>query len=237
GEILALIGPNGAGKTTAFNIVTGVIAPTSGTVTLMGTPVQGRRPHVVAALGATRTFQNLQVFGSTSVLGNVMVARHLRSRSGVIRGMLGLAADEHRAVESAARTALAAMGLSEQAERTVTDLSFGQQRQVEVARALALAPILLLLDEPMAGLSAVSRDALSGLLRQIRDAGIAILLVEHDVDAVMALADRVAVLDDGILIALGTPGQVANDPVVVAAYLGTDEAADALVRTAHVEES
>jgi branched-chain amino acid transport system permease protein len=232
GEILALIGPNGAGKTTAFNIITGVLTPTAGTVTLRGTEVQGRRPHVVAELGATRTFQNLQVFGSTTVLGNVKVARHLRSRSGVLRGMLGLAGREEREIEDAARTAVAALGLTEHADRPIKDLAFGQQRKVEVARALALAPALLLLDEPMAGLSGTERDSLAWLLRKVRTAGISVLLVEHDVDAVMALADRVAVLDDGRLIAFGEPEDVRADPAVIAAYLGTDEYDDDLVRTA-----
>ena len=231
GEIFALIGPNGAGKTTAFNIITGVLAPTAGTVTLRGVEVQGRRPHVVARLGATRTFQNLQVFGRTTVLGNVKVARHLRSRSGILRGMLGLAGREEREIDDSARTAVAALGLTEYADRPVTDLAFGQQRKVEVARALALAPALLLLDEPMAGLSGTERDSLAWLLRRVRSAGISVLLVEHDVDAVMALADRVAVLDDGRLIALGEPEDVRADPVVIAAYLGTDED-DALVGAA-----
>ncbi len=232
GEILALIGPNGAGKTTAFNIISGVLVPSAGTVILRGTPVQGKRPHAVAALGATRTFQNLQVFASATVLGNVKVARHLRSRAGVLRGMTGLASSEERDIDAAARTALAALGLEGDADRTVSDLPFGRQRQVEVARALALAPALLLLDEPMAGLSGPERTALSGLLRQAAAAGVAILLVEHDVDAVMALADRVAVLDDGRLIALGEPEAVRADPAVIAAYLGTDAADEELVRVA-----
>jgi len=237
GEIVAVIGPNGAGKTTAFNIITGVMDPSAGTVTLMGTPVQGRPPHVVAALGATRTFQNLQVFGSTTVLGNVKVARHLRSRSGVLRGLLGLAGREQQDVAASARTALAAMGLAEHAARPVTDLSFGQQRQVEVARALALEPILLLLDEPMAGLSGSERASLSVLLGRARQAGVSVLVVEHDVDAVMALADRVAVLDDGRLIALGAPAAIRDDPAVVAAYLGTEDADDDILRAAAAEVS
>ena len=233
GEILALIGPNGAGKTTAFNIITGVLEPTAGTVTLRARQVQGRRPHVIAKLGATRTFQNLQIFGSTTVLGNVKVARHLRSRSGIFRGMLGLAGREERDIEDWARTAVAALGLTEHADRPVSDLAFGQQRKVEVARALALAPALLLLDEPMAGLSGTERDSLAWLLRRVRSAGISVLLVEHDVDAVMALADRVAVLDDGRLIALGEPDDVRADPAVIAAYFGTGEDDDALLgRTA-----
>lgn len=235
GEILALIGPNGAGKTTCFDMISGVLAPTAGTVEVLGKRVEGKRPHVAAALGATRTFQNLQVFGSSTVLGNVAVARHLRSRSGVIRGMLSLARQEERDIERSARAAVAAMGLSEDVDRLVADLPFGRQRQVEVARALALSPMLLLLDEPMAGLSGGERTGLATLLRKTRAAGVAVVLVEHDVDAVMALADRVAVLDDGQLIALGPPSEVRQDPAVIAAYLGTDEVAETLVRRATQE--
>lgn len=235
GEILALIGPNGAGKTTCFNMISGVLEPTAGTIEVLGSRVEGRAPHTVAKLGATRTFQNLQVFGSSTVLGNVKVARHLRSRSGVVRGMLGLAGREEKEIERSAMASIAALGLAQDADRSVTDLPFGRQRQVEVARALALAPRLLLLDEPMAGLSGAERDELAELLRRARDAGVAVVLVEHDVDAVMALADRVAVLDDGRLIALGTPAEVRNDPAVVAAYLGTDDEADDIVRHAAQE--
>lgn len=232
GEILALIGPNGAGKTTAFNMITGVLEPTAGSVVLHGTEVAGKQPHVAAGLGATRTFQNLQTFKSTTVLGNVKVARHLRSQAGIVRGMLGLARAEERQIEAASHAALSAMGLSALADRPIADLAFGQQRQVEVARALALEPSVLLLDEPMAGLSGAERQALSALLRKVREAGVTVLLVEHDVAAVMALADRVAVLDDGNLIALGTPAEVTNDAAVIAAYLGTDEHDEELVRTA-----
>ena len=227
-----MIGPNGAGKTTAFNMITGVLAPTEGSVRLHGTEVAGKRPHVAASLGATRTFQNLQTFKSTTVLGNVKVARHLRSRAGIVRGMLGLSFGEERTIEAAARAAIDAMGLTELTERPIADLAFGKQRQVEVARALALEPSVLLLDEPMAGLSGAERDALSDLLRDVRQAGVTVLLVEHDVAAVMALADRVAVLDDGKLIALGTPADVTADPAVIAAYLGTGEQDDQLVKAA-----
>lgn len=240
GEILALIGPNGAGKTTAFNMITGVLPPTSGSVELMGKEVAGRQPHVAAALGATRTFQNLQTFKSTTVLGNVKVARHLRSKAGLLRGMVRADRAEERHIEQAALAALDAMGLGEHAHRPIADLAFGQQRQVEVARALAMEPSVMLLDEPMAGLSGPERDALSALLRRVSAAGVTVLLVEHDVAAVMALADRVAVLDDGVLIALGTPDEVSNDPAVIAAYLGTDEEADRLVKEnaarVHAEE-
>ena len=220
GEIVALIGPNGAGKTTAFNMISGVLPPTSGTVTLRGREVQGQRPHVAASLGATRTFQNLQVFSSATVLGNVKVARHLRSRAGILRGLAGLARREERSVDAAAREALDALGLAEHADRPVADLPFGMQRQVEIARALALGPALVMLDEPMAGLSGPERTSLSELLREASRAGVAVLIVEHDVEAVLALADRVAVLDDGRLIALGGPDEIRNDPAVIAAYLG-----------------
>lgn len=225
GEIMALIGPNGAGKTTAFNMITGVLPPTEGSVRLHGTEVAGAQPHTVAELHATRTFQNLQTFKSTTVLGNVKVARHLRSKAGLLRGMFLLDRAEERHIERAAEAAIDAMGLSALADHPIADLAFGKQRQVEVARALALEPSLLLLDEPMAGLSGPERDSLSWLLRKVKDTGVTIVLVEHDVAAVMALADRVAVLDDGKLIALGTPAQVTNDPVVIAAYLGSDDAA------------
>ena len=224
GEIVALIGPNGAGKTTCFNMVSGALAPSEGTVTLGGQRIEGRKPHVFARARATRTFQNLQVFSSASVLGNVMVGRHLRSRAGLLRGALVLPARaEERAILADSRRLLDLLGLAEDAERPVADLPFGRQRLVEVARALATEPDLLLLDEPMAGLSGSERRALATLLRRLRAGGMAIVLVEHDVEAVLALADRVAVLDDGRLIALGPPAQVRADPAVIAAYLGVEE--------------
>ena len=230
GEIMALIGPNGAGKTTAFNMITGVLPPTEGSVKLHGKEVAGKLPHVAAALGATRTFQNLQTFKSTTVLGNVKVARHLRSKAGLLRGMFMLDRAEERHIETTSQAAVDAMALTALADHPIADLAFGKQRQVEVARALALEPSVLLLDEPMAGLSGPERDSLSWLLRKVKATGVTIVLVEHDVAAVMALADRVAVLDDGKLISLGTPAEVTNDPVVIAAYLGTDDDAEATQR-------
>jgi len=224
GEILALIGPNGAGKTTVFNMVSGVVAPSAGSVTLHGKRIEGRKPHVFAAGRATRTFQNLQIFSSMTVVENVMVGRHLRGRAGMGRAMLALpAVREEREMERSARELVDLLGLGDDADRLAADLPFGRQRLVEVARALATDPDLLLLDEPMAGLSGGERRTLAGLLRRLRDGGIAVVLVEHDVEAVMALADRVAVLDDGVLIALGPPDTVRHDPAVVAAYLGVEE--------------
>ncbi|MBW0097801.1 branched-chain amino acid ABC transporter ATP-binding protein/permease, partial [Pseudonocardia sp. KRD-184] len=223
GEIVALIGPNGAGKTTCFNMVSGVTEPSAGTVELRGERIDGCKPHVFARARATRTFQNLQVFGSATVLGNVMVGRHLRSRAGLLRGMLGVAARrEEREVVEASRAVIDLVGLTADADRPAADLPFGRQRLMEVARALAVEPDLLLLDEPLAGLSGAERRELALLLRRLRAGGMGIVLVEHDVEAVLALADRVAVLDDGVLIALGTPQEVREDPAVVAAYLGVD---------------
>jgi branched-chain amino acid transport system permease protein len=224
GEILALIGPNGAGKTTVFNMVSGVLAPTAGTVSVAGRRVEGRKPHVFAGARATRTFQNLQIFASMTVVGNVLVGRHLRSRAGMLAGALVLpAVREERASEAEARRIVDLVGLGEDADRLAVDLPFGRQRLVEVARALASEPDLLLLDEPMAGLSGSERRELARLLRRLRAGGMSIVLVEHDVDAVLALADRVAVLDDGALIALGTPEEIRNDEAVITAYLGVEE--------------
>ncbi|WP_448811331.1 branched-chain amino acid ABC transporter ATP-binding protein/permease [Agromyces bauzanensis] len=222
GRIMGLIGPNGAGKTTCFNMITGAIAPTSGTVAFLGNEVQGRKPHVGAVRGLTRTFQNLQVFSSTDVVGNVYMGRYRKGRAGIIRGMLGLQGREQYRNEEIARDILDTMRLGDVAELAAGDLPFGRQRMMEVCRALASEPALLLLDEPMAGLSGRERDMLANLLRALRDAGLTIVLVEHDVAQVMSLADTVAVLDDGVLIAHGEPEAVRNDPAVIVAYLGTD---------------
>jgi branched-chain amino acid transport system permease protein len=223
GEIVGLIGPNGAGKTTLFNVVSGVLPPTAGTVEVGGARVEGRRPHAVAAARAARTFQNLEIFSSMTVVGNVAVGRHLRSRAGVVAGALALPARaEEHAIDAEARRLVELLGLGDVADSPAADLPFGRQRLVEIARALATEPDLLLLDEPMAGLSAFERAALARLLRRLRAGGMAILLVEHDIEAVMALADRVAVLDDGHRIAYGAPSEVSDDPAVIEAYLGAD---------------
>lgn len=222
GRIMGLIGPNGAGKTTCFNMITGAISPTSGTVSFLGEEIQGRKPHVGAVRGLTRTFQNLQVFSSTDVEGNVYMGRYRKGRAGILRGMLGLQGREQYTHEDIAHDILASMRLGDVAALPAGDLPFGRQRMMEVCRALALEPALLLLDEPMAGLSGQEREMLAALLRRLRDAGLTIVLVEHDVAQVMALADTVAVLDEGELIAHGDPESVRNDPAVIVAYLGTD---------------
>jgi len=236
GEIVALIGPNGAGKTTAFNMISGAVVPSAGTVTMAGQRVEGRKPHVFAQAGATRTFQNLQIFSSATVLGNVLVGRHLRSRAGLLRGALVLPArKEERALRRSAREVVELLGLGPDADRLAADLPFGRQRLVEIARALALEPDLLLLDEPMAGLSGAERGDLARLLRRLRAGGMGIVLVEHDVEAVLALADRVAVLDDGVRIALGTPDEVRTDPAVISAYLGVEPGDGAAASVADAE--
>ena len=227
GEIFALIGPNGAGKTTCFNMISAVLPPSEGSVRLGGTRIDGRKPHVFAQARATRTFQNLQIFRSTTVRGNVAVGRHLRSGAGMLRAALSFPARaEERRIHRSVEELLALTGLAADADRPAADLPFGRQRQLEIARALALEPDLLLLDEPMAGLSGGERRELVRLLRRLRAGGMAIVLVEHDVEAVLALADRVAVLDDGRLIALGTPDEIRADPLVLAAYLGMDDDED-----------
>jgi branched-chain amino acid transport system permease protein len=222
GSILGLIGPNGAGKTTCFNMISGALTPTAGTVTFLGQVISGRKPHVAAAHGLTRTFQNLQVFTSTDVVGNVYMGRYRKGNAGVLRGMLGLQSGEQSAHRAASYEILQSMRLAGTADDSASDLPFGKQRIMEVCRALAAEPALLLLDEPMAGLSGAEREVMAELLRRLRTAGLTIVLVEHDVAQVMSLADHVAVLDDGVLIAHGDPESVRNDPAVVVAYLGTD---------------
>lgn len=228
GEILGLIGPNGAGKTTMFNMISGILQPTSGSVTLRGHRIDGRKPHVFARMRATRTFQNLQVFASMTVLGNVMVGRYLRGSRGLLSAAAVLPAlAEERRIEADARRFVDLVGLGGSVDVRAGDLPFGRQRLMEVARALASEPDLLMLDEPMAGLSGAERRQLATLLRALRAKGMSIVLVEHDVEAVLALADRVAVLDDGALIALDSPAEVREDPAVIAAYLGVDDDAEA----------
>ena len=208
GTLTSLIGPNGAGKTTLFNVICGVGAPTSGTVIVGGRDVSGRQPHRIAALGVGRTFQNARLFGEMTVLENVM--------AGAFRAERG----EH-AVRERALATLARLGLSRVAATYAKDLAFGDRRRVELARAVAADPWLLLVDEPAAGLNASERATLNGDLLRLRDAGTTLLLIEHDMRLVMAISDRVIVLEFGRVIADGEPAAVRNDPAVIAAYLGT----------------
>jgi branched-chain amino acid transport system ATP-binding protein len=223
GSLFGLIGPNGAGKTTLFNLITGLTAPNHGRLRYGGADITGLPPHRIAQRGIARTFQNVRLFGDLSALVNVMIARHVRTRSGVVSGVLGLAPArrEERETRDRAAALLSLVGLADRPEERARNLSYGDQRRLEIARALALEPELLLLDEPAAGMNAGEKRALSDLIRSIRGRlGLTILLIEHHVPLVMDLCDAIAVLNFGQLIALGPPAEVQRHPAVIEAYLG-----------------
>jgi len=226
GAIKAGSGPNGAGKTTLFNLIAGTTAPQEGEVVFRGKRITAWKPHAVAAMGIARTFQTTKLFPHMTVHENVMVGRHPRTRSGFLAGMLNLPWTwrEDRQTQTKATEILADLGLASCAGETASNLSFGRQRLVEFARALATEPALLLLDEPAAGLNIYETQELSRLILRIRDRGVTCLIVEHDMSLVMDISDEVLVLDQGQKIAEGPPAAIQHNPDVIRIYLGDDHA-------------
>ncbi len=222
GEVHGLIGPNGAGKTTLLNLVSGLIAPTDGRILLRGRRVDRLPPHRVAALGVARTYQNIRLFPELSALGNVVAGQHLRRRDTALESLLLLpsARRERDAARERAGALLARVGLLDRAQERSVNLSYGEQRRVEIARALAADPAVLLLDEPTAGMNPAEVAAVGRLVSEVASQGHTVVLVEHNVRLVMSICRTITVLDFGKVIAQGPPSAVASDPAVIAAYLG-----------------
>lgn len=226
GCIYGLIGPNGAGKTTLFNVITGLYKADGGTLELNGKSLIGCKPHTIVRCGVARTFQNIRLFGHMTAQENVMVARHTHLHAGVFGAIFRPPAvrREEAACRTEALRLLQYVGIGAQANRVARELSYGDQRRLEIARALATEPQLLALDEPAAGMNPTERETLKNLLLQIRNDGTTLLLIEHDVKLVLGICDQLSVLNFGQCIAQGTPEQVRRDPAVISAYLGSSAA-------------